>query len=71
MKKGLVICSCVALLMMSCRSEFNAVYKHGDTEAKYEYAKEFFANGQFQHAIDLLEEVVTMKKGSEEAQECL
>ena len=71
MKKGLVICSCVALLMTSCRSEFNAVYKHGDTEAKYEYAKEFFANGQFQHAIDLLEEVVTMKKGSEEAQECL
>ena len=71
MKKGLVICSCVALLMTSCKTEFNTVYKHGDTEAKYEYAKECFANGKFQNAIDLLEEVVTMKKGSEEAQECL
>jgi len=71
MKKGLVICSCVALLVASCKSEYTAVYKHGDTETKYEYAKECFANGSFQHAIDLLEEVVTMKKGTEEAQECL
>lgn len=71
MKKGLVICSCVALLVASCKSEYTAVYKHGDTETKYEYAKECFANGRFQHAIDLLEEVVTMKKGTDEAQECL
>ena len=71
MKKGLVICSCVALLMTSCASEFNAVYKHGDSEVKYEYAKECFANGRFQQAISLLEDVVTMKKGSDEAQECL
>ncbi len=71
MKKGLVICSCVALLMMSCKSEYTAVYKHGDNETKYEYAKECFANGHFQHAIDLLEELVTMKKGTDEAQECL
>lgn len=71
MKKGLVICSCVALLITSCASEFNAVYKHGDSEVKYEYAKECFANGRFQQAISLLEDVVTMKKGSDEAQECL
>jgi outer membrane protein assembly factor BamD len=57
--------------MCSCASEFNAVYKYGDQEAKYEYAKEFFARGKFQHAATLLEELVTMKKGTEEAQECL
>ena len=71
MKKGIIIFSCVALLISSCKSEFNAVYKYGDADAKYEYAKEFFARGKFQQASVLLQELVTMKKGSEEAQECL
>ena len=71
MKKGIIIFSCVALLISSCKSEFNAVYKYGDADAKYEYAKEFFARGKFQNASVLLQELVTMKKGSEEAQECL
>ncbi len=71
MKKGIMILSSIALLMCSCASEFNAVYKYGDQEAKYEYAKEFFARGKFQQAATLLEELVTMKKGTEEAQECL
>ena len=71
MKKCIILLSCIAFLMCSCASEFNAVYKYGDQEAKYEYAKEFFARGKFQHAATLLEELVTMKKGTEEAQECL
>ena len=71
MKKGIIILSSIALLMCSCASEFNAVYKYGDQEAKYEYAKEFFARGKFQQAATLLEELVTMKKGTEEAQDCL
>ena len=71
MKKCVIILSCLMLLMGSCSSEFTAVYKYGDTEAKYEYAKELFARGKFQNAITLLEEVVTIKKGTEEAQECL
>ena len=70
MKKGIILCF-MTLLMCSCASEFSSVYKYGDSEAKYEYAKEFFAMGKFQRAITLLEDVVTMKKGSEEAQECL
>ena len=71
MKKGVFILSCVALLMCSCGSEFDSVLKYGDTDTRYEYAKEFFAQGKFQKAITLLEEVVTMKKGSDDAQECL
>ena len=71
MKKGLLILSCVTLLMSGCATEFNSIYKHGDTEARYEFAKECFAAGKFQNAVTLLEEVVTMKKGSDEAQECL
>ena len=71
MKKGLLILSCVTLLISGCATEFNSIYKHGDTEARYEFAKECFAAGKFQNAVTLLEEVVTMKKGSDEAQECL
>ena len=71
MKKCIIILSCLTLLMGSCSSEFASVYKYGDTEAKYEAAKEFFARGKFQQASDLLEDIVTIKKGSDEAQECL
>ena len=71
MKKSVIIASLTALLLCSCRSEFDAVYKYGDNEAKYEYAKEAFARGKYNHASTLLQELVTMKKGSDEAQECL
>ena len=71
MKKGIIILSCVALLMGSCASEFNGIYKYGDLDDRYEYAKECFARNKFQQAVTLLEDVVTMKKGSDEAQECL
>lgn len=61
----------MALLMTDCASEFNSVLKYGDNEAKYEYAKEAFARGKFQQATDLLQSLVTFKKGSDEAQESL
>ena len=59
------------LLLSSCAGEFNKVYKSADNSYKYEYAKEAFANNKFQQASVLLEELVTLKKASEEAQECL
>ena len=70
MKKWYIICSCV-LIFGSCAGEFNKVYKSSDNAYKYEYAKEQFAMGKFQRASSLLEELVTIKKGSDEAQECL
>lgn len=69
--KRIVFLMSVTLLMSGCASEFNKVYKYGDNEAKYEYAKEAFACGRFMQAQNLLQELVTMKKGSDEAQECL
>ena len=71
MKKSVIIMFFAALLFSSCASEFNRIYKYGDAEAKSEYAKEAFARGKFQQASTLLQELVTMKKGSDEAQECL
>lgn len=71
MKKVYFIVACVSLLMSSCASEFNKVYKTPDSRYKYEYAKECFANGKYSRAAVLLQELVTMKKGSTEAEECL
>ena len=65
-----IVCSC-ALVLTSCAGEFNKVYKSSDTDYKYEFAKEAFAGGKFQQAATLLEELITIKKGSDEAQECL
>ena len=59
------------LFLSSCAGEFNRVYKSADNSYKYEYAKEAFANNKFQQASVLLEELVTLKKASDEAQECL
>lgn len=71
MKKTVTILSCAVLLMSGCASEFNSVYKSADADYKYEYAKECFASNRFQKAITLLEELVTIKKGTDEAQESL
>lgn len=71
MKKNVFILMAAALLMGSCAGEFNKVYKSPDVDYKYEYAKEAFANGKFMQASTLLEELITIKKGTDEAQECL
>ena len=71
MKKNIFILVCFALMMGSCAGEFNKVFKSSDSDYKYEYAKEAFAMGKFQQASDLLEELITIKKGTDEAQECL
>ena len=59
------------VLLCSCAGEFNKVYKSSDNAYKYEYAKEQFALGKFQRASSLLEQLVTIKKGTDDAQECL
>ena len=57
--------------MSSCASEFTQIYRSTDNAYKYEYAKESFATGKFQHAADLLMDLVTIQKGRESAQESL
>ncbi|MQN81522.1 outer membrane protein assembly factor BamD [Prevotella copri] len=71
MKKLTLIATCVALLMTSCVNEYNQITKLGDYTLKYEYAKQCYAQGKYSRAVPLLQEVVTMKKGSTEGEECL
>ena len=71
MKKLTLIATCVALLMTSCVNEYNQITKSGDYTLKYEYAKQCYAQGKYSRAVPLLQELVTMKKGSPEGEECL
>ncbi|MGN1263065.1 MAG: outer membrane protein assembly factor BamD [Prevotella sp.] len=71
MNKPLYILLPVLLLLCSCATEFNRVYKTTDYDYKYEFAKQCFAEGKYSQAITLLQELVTIQKGTDNAQECL
>lgn len=71
MRKSIVIMVGCVLLLTSCAQEFNRVYKSTDYDFKYEYAKECFAMGKYVKATTLLADLVTIQKGTDNAQECL
>ena len=71
MKKMLFILSLATLLLTGCAGEFNKVYKSTDLNYRYEYAKQSFAEGKFARAASLLMELITQKKGHDDAEEAL
>lgn len=58
-------------LFTNCANEFNAVYKSTDYIYKYEFAKRCYAEGKFGLASTLLGDIVTMLKGTDNAEESL
>lgn len=71
MKKYFSIALLFVLLLSGCANEFNRVYKSDNYMYKYEYAKECYARGKYTRCALLLQELVTMLKGTDNAQECL
>ena len=71
MKKYVFILVTLVLFLSSCAGEFNKVFKTNDFDYRYEFAKQCFAEGKYQHAVTLLQDLITMKKGTDEAQESL
>ena len=71
MKKMLFTLSLAALLLTGCAGEFNKVYKSTNLNYRYEYAKQSFAEGKFTRAATLLMELITQKKGHDDAEEAL
>ncbi|MBR6190611.1 MAG: outer membrane protein assembly factor BamD [Prevotella sp.] len=61
----------LGMLLSSCVSEFNYVYRSTDYSYRYEYAKEQYAKGKYSRANILFGEMVTMFKGTENGEECL
>lgn len=71
MIKNLIAIIFAAVLFSGCAHEFNQVYKSQDYTYKYEYAKEAFARGKYVQAITLQQELVTIQKGTDNAEESL
>ena len=71
MKKRIIVGICAVLLLTSCAHEYNQVYKTTNNDYKYEFAKECFAKGKYGFAVPLLQDLVTIEKGTDNAQECL
>lgn len=70
MKKYIAIALLTGAFFTSC-GEYNKVLKSTDYDYKYEAAKSYFGKGQYGKAATLLEELITILKGTENAQESL
>ena len=70
MKKYIAIALLSGAFLTSC-GEYNKILKSADYEYKYEAAKSYFGKGQYTKAAALLEELITILKGTDDAQESL
>ena len=71
MKIRLIVMPLLALVLTGCAGEYNKVLKSSDFDYRYEYAKQRFAEGKFNQAAILLQDLITAKKGTDEAEESL
>lgn len=70
MKKYIIIALVSGSVLTSC-GEYNKVLKSTDYEYKYEAAKSYFGKGQNTKATAILEELITILKGTDKAEESL
>ncbi|MGM9802814.1 MAG: outer membrane protein assembly factor BamD [Muribaculaceae bacterium] len=61
----------VAGMALSSCGEYNRVLKSSDYNYKYTYAKEAFEKGKYSQAYTILEDIVTVFKGTDKAEESL
>ena len=69
-KKYIIIALVSGSVLTSC-GEYNKVLKSTDYEYKYEAAKSYFGKGQNTKAAAILEELITILKGTDKAEESL
>lgn len=67
---SLFLLGCGLLMFNSC-GEYQKVLKSTDVNYRYEYAKQAFEKGKYGQATTLLEELITIFKGTEYAEESL
>lgn len=72
MRKSLIfsILSLCILVFASC-GEYQRVVKSGDPNVKFEYAKRLYDQGKYAQAASILQEIVTLFKGTEKAEDTL
>lgn len=60
----------VSVALSSCGS-YNKLYKSADYDYKYEAAKQYYVEGQYSKAATLLDDLITVMKGTDKAEESL
>lgn len=70
MKKKFLLVMGATLMLTSC-GEYNKVLKSNDYNYKYEYAKRSFEEKRYTQAYTILEDLVTVFKGTDKAEESL
>ena len=70
MKHSLLPIVCVAMVLVSC-GKYDRIVKTQDYESKYEAAKQYYAEGQYNRAALLLQDVLSVLKGTEQGEESL
>ena len=70
MKKVVFFLMMLTVLLSSC-GEYNKILKSTDYELKYSYAKKYFNAKQYERSATLLDELVTIFKGTAYAEESL
>lgn len=68
--KGLYIVI-LAIVLSSCSSEYSKLQRSNDPDKKYEVAKVYFQEKKYARASSLLEEIVSMYRGTAKAEEVL
>lgn len=70
MKKIVLVGMLMAVVLASC-GEYNKILKSTDYELKYSYAKKYFNEKQYAKSATILDELVTIFKGTAHAEESL
>lgn len=65
----MLACMAFALLLCSC-GEYNKVF-NADYNYRYEAAKQYYADGQYTKAVVLLQDVISILKGTDKGEESL
>lgn len=63
----IVFITAVTAVLFSC-SKFNKLVKSTDMNTKYDAAMAYYEKGDYNHALTLLEELITVFKGTEKAE---
>lgn len=71
MKKVVFLLMMISAVLLSSCGEYNKILKSTDYELKYSYAKKYFNAKQYSKSATLLDELVTIFKGTAYAEESL
>jgi len=71
MKKVIPLIFCLVFIIFTSCGDYNLVVKSTDYEYKYEAAKQFYAEGQYNRAATLMQDVIMALKGTDKGEESL